>query len=409
MGLLETIFSKLTIKDIGFHLNNYAELYTKPLKVWKKVIINRKSSYDFVILHLIYYCLFVFFSIDDVKLAIPITILDAALTIIPLTIFILPFNFYNKKYTKKYTWNKLFRILLILKLQFVPIYLLLFILAFKLKIESLFLVTDNLIPFLLIAYVIIFPLIINLSISRKIVWILTNYIFLLASIIVIEFTIDFLDVSNNLPSILDGTPTGEYINFEIQNQLPPLLFDDTHYLIVAEIKNGQPNFIRTQFVSHKLLVSFLETKQNALKDSTLIKLHKANRLTLLSLDSFKNKLDLSFNSLLSETKRLKDSSKYKTNREYFTSYTNYLIEYEKSYTNIKEVNKVLRTQKLSAYIDLDSLHIAMIYNIDSDYYATTKNQLINIEKTLGLRAKKSSFVINILFYPVEFILDKFDY
>ena len=57
---VEKILPKLTIKELGSHLANYAKFYTNPIATWKQAIVNRKSAYNYVILHLIYYSIFVF-------------------------------------------------------------------------------------------------------------------------------------------------------------------------------------------------------------------------------------------------------------------------------------------------------------------------------------------------------------
>ena len=91
MGLFEDILSKLTLKELGTHLGNYADLYANPIKVWKKIISNRSEGYNLLVLHLIYYCIFIFFIVKEITLAIPLVILEAAITIIPLFLFLIPF------------------------------------------------------------------------------------------------------------------------------------------------------------------------------------------------------------------------------------------------------------------------------------------------------------------------------
>ena len=123
MNFFEELISKLSVKTIGTHLANYASLYTKPLKTWRKVISNRKDGYDLMILHLIYYCIFLFLIIKNITTTISLVLLEAVITIIPTLVFITPFLLFVKLYKKKIRWTKMFRLFLILKLQFIPVFI----------------------------------------------------------------------------------------------------------------------------------------------------------------------------------------------------------------------------------------------------------------------------------------------
>src|SRR5205085_6715566 len=169
------------------HLKNYSKLYTNPLSVWRHVIGNRKSGYDLVVLHLIYYSIFLFFIVKDIKIAIPFTILEAAFTILPFLFFIVPFLFFVRVFKKAYKWDKLFRLFIILKLQFIPLFILLNLLNTVLKVEDIYLITDNIIWSLLISFIITFPLVSKIKIWQKILWLFGNYLFFLIASLAIYF------------------------------------------------------------------------------------------------------------------------------------------------------------------------------------------------------------------------------
>src|SRR5690349_415045 len=172
MDIIDKIFGSLNIKALGQHLANYLELYTHPLSVWKKVISNRKTSYDITVLHLIYYLTFVLLLIDQSTKAIVYVLAEAAATIIPFLLLFIPFRMLTKAFKKKIRWNRLFRLLLILKLQFCPI-LVVVILAIRFfESESLFIVLDNLIGLFIIVLIITMPLVLALHHWQKVVWIL---------------------------------------------------------------------------------------------------------------------------------------------------------------------------------------------------------------------------------------------
>lgn len=435
MGLLEDIVSKLNPKEVGIHLDNYAQLYIKPLKIWRKVIGNRKDSYDLIILHLIYYCAFVFFIKKDIVTAIPIVILECVLTIIPLTVFIIPFIFYVKVFKKSYTWNKLFRLLLVLKLQFFPIFIIGILFVDSMRVESLYIFIENFALIIWLSFIVTFPLIIKLGIWRKLLWISTNYVFFVLAVVVFIFVFEKIDNTEKLFKKLSiKTPHSEYLDFELK-ELYPLPFNDEYYFTLIEKKNKSNYLVKdAQFVSFDLQRSFHYSGTKVLRENIRTLKYLKNRnyklnkklmnerykmyytkidttklLTLEMLDSLKHSFNLQFYALLKGSKMMKDSAKFESNREYFSVLTEYLQLYERSYTDRDEMNKIINTSKIDDVAKLDSSYIGVMYKIDPEYYSSYKKQLNTMESKFAERSYKSTFIFSIIFYPIEIILEIFNY
>lgn len=436
MSLFESTLSKLTLKELGSHLGNYADLYAKPIKVWKKIISNRSEGYNLLILHLIYYSIFLFFVIKEITLAIPIAILEVAITIIPLLLFLTPFLFFVKVFKKQYKWTKLFRLFLIIKFQFIPIFILLYLLVKYLKIENLYLLTDNFIWIIWIAFIIVFPIIINLQFWRKLIWIISNYVFFLLGLSLIAYSFDKVDGSGKIFEKLSiESPNTEYSNFEMKGLYSPLLFIDTLYFVHIKAKNDTTlQVYKTQFVSFDLCNSFLQSKIKKLNSdiqlldsltilhnkryNDTIPIHNKNvssinnndrKLTIPYLDTLKSELDKKFNLLLTETRKLKDSAMFESNRHYFLALSNYLEAYQNSYIDRVEMSKIVNTSTIYGTIKFDKENWGTMFKVDSSYYNATKNQLLKIESTFAKRSRRATFIFNILFYPEEFVLDKLGY
>lgn len=436
MSLFESTLSKLTLKELGTHLGNYADLYSNPIKVWKKIISNRNEGYDLLILHLSYYSIFIFFIVKEITLAIPIAILEAAITIIPILLFLIPFLFFVRVFKKQYKWTKLFRLFLIIKLQFIPIFILSYLLVEYLKIENLYLFTDNLIFIIWLAFIIVFPIIINLEFWRKLIWIFSNYVFFLLGVSIIGFSFYKIDGSGKIFEKLSiESPNTEYSNFEIRGLYSPLLFIDSLYFVHIKAKNDMTlQVYKTQFVSFDLRTSFLQSKINKLnsaiqlldslttlpykKYDDTMSIHNKNvssisksdrELIIPYLDTLKLELDKKFNLLLAESKKLKDSAKFESNRHYFSALSNYLEEYQNSYIDKAQINKIVNTSAIDGTIKFDKENWGTMFKVGSNYYITTKNQLMKVELSFAKRSRKATFIFNILFYPEEFVLDKLGY
>ncbi|OQP58856.1 hypothetical protein A3860_39290 [Niastella vici] len=363
-------------------------------------------------------------------MAVPIAILDIALTVIPFLFFIIPFLIFTRVFKKRYNWKNLFRLFIIIKLQFIPIFILLFLLAQSVTEESLYLITDNFIWLIWIALIITFPSIINIAFWKKAIWILVNYLFFLLTISLLAFSMERLDKTGRMFSKLSIiSPNTEYSLFESKGLYSPLLFDDRHYFVLAQIQyDSSISLSKTQFVNSEFRLSFLKTEIKKLESTMKIidslsnpngmKRNAVNKKADVSyeikefsfpfLDSFRNDLNSKFSLLLAETMKMKDSSKFESNREYFNILTDYLKLYELSYTDSNEINKIIKTSTIESTIRFDANDIGVMFKVDSTYYGATKKKLQLVESNFADRKSNSTFLFDVLFFPFDLFVEKLE-
>lgn len=305
-----------------------------------------------------------------------------------------------------------------------------------LKIENLYLLTDNFKWTIWIPFIIVFPVIINLNFWRKFIWIVSNYVFFLLGISLIAYSFYKADGSGKIIEKLSiESPNTEYLNFELKGLYSSLLFIDTLYFVHIKAKNDTNlQVYKTQFVSIDLSKSYLQSKIKKLNSEIqlfnyLIKLsnkryndtipiqnkkvssisNNDRELTIPYLDTLKLEFDKKFYLLLNELKKLKDSAKFESNRNYFLALSNYLEAYQNSYIDKVEISKIVNNSAIDGTIKFDNENWGIIFKVDSSYYNATKTQLSKIESDFEKRSRRATFILNILFYPKEFVLDKLGY
>lgn len=419
---IQNIISNMNPTELGKHLHNYGTLYTKPLTVWKKIISNRSDGYNLLILHIIYFSFFVFFIVGKKDTLIVTVFYEITIIIIPLLMFILPFLFFVKIFRLKYNWVKLFRLFLILKLQISPILYTLYILIKFIEIEDFYIVFENIVYVLWIAFIIIFPLIVRINLVKKIIWIVCNYlIFVLEITIFIAFLYQDNGAVKFFNKVKIDTPNNEYLSFKGKEMYPIELFNDSLYLIkFTRLKNAKFTAYRPQFVTNQLDISFKKTALDELRaalkklnngkptkvlpNSRKLESLKIKSLTLSYLDTLKYELDKEFNALYVVSKRLEDSAKFESNRQYFRLLSNYLETYSSAYTDTTQILKVMMSShKIIEIVHFDKDNFAYMYKINPTEYAKIKQKIMTYERNFEERANKSTFVVSILFFPVAYI------
>lgn len=424
--MLENILNKLSIKEIGKHLSNYANLYVKPIEAWKRAIDLRTSSYDFVILHIVYFTMLVLLIVRDIHIAIPICLIEIILTLFPFIIFILPYKVSFFLFKKTIDWRRLFRLILIIKLQAIPIFFLLFKFADYYGLEYLYLLIDNIVIVTWILYILVFPLISNLKYYQKLIWIFLNYISFAIIILLITIPFPQSDFSGKLSDeIMLKTPTGEYQNNFSKFSHTFMFFDETSYFLIG--KESKPNMViyeSTIFADLRLSILFNKKVQNDIikkqiyidsilcildktrvskKDSLQSKLQK-KELNYKLLDSFRTILLKDVQNDLILTDSLSKHAKFKSNRDYYTKLNLYLDEYCRSYFNKYEIQKIHKKAINKTMVKLeDNTYITMLV-IPKNNYFNTKKPYIEAKERINHRNKISNFLINVLLYPFEKIL-----
>ncbi|WP_291116604.1 hypothetical protein [Flavobacterium sp. UBA6135] len=420
--LTKTIIDKLTIKEFGVHLSTYVSLFTHPYKSWMKAINIRKSSFDFIILNIIYYGIFLFYIIQEPQKTIQLLFLDLLTTIVPFILFYPSFKiciFLSKKRIKS---NRLFRLFLIFKFQSTPILILFLLMTNWFDSENLFIVIENFIVLVLIGYMIVYLLVAKMKLWVKVLSFFINYVifisvFLIFSIFEISFELKNADDYSTL-----NTPTTEFRNFFINSSHAERFILDDKYFVLLEVDelNQLINF-SPQFVNHQLLGEFYELskikseKKLIEYDSILFSLKKSHisslnltknsntkaQSTKMRLDSLKK----SFTKIVDTDMKVSDSlrlhAKFNSNRQYFQAYFKYLEKYYSTYVNNDSILKILTNKKTHLEpLKINENEIITIYEIDTLYYEPQKSNLIKQKKLIDKRDKSSGFLFNILFYPI---------
>lgn len=422
---------KIDIKELGKHLSNYLDLYVNPIDVWKKIISTGKNSYNLVILHILYYLVFVLLFIKTPYAdLITYVLIEIGVTIFPLIIFIVPFIIFTTVNDLGTRWNRLFRLYLILKLQFLPVYILITLYAKWSGSESPYVFIENVLWLLWLAFIVTMPLLINLKLWKRGIWIILNYIFFLAFIFTFSYFAE--SFSNKLfDKLTIGTPNGEFLSFQLKRaHSESYIQDDFIFLILKKADHGDLQYVRTQFVTKYLYLSFLITDVNQIKRKAIgidslkkcldtayitpawidsIKLYpEAGDLTMQMLDSTKTVFDSLFNTDFNLSKELKDSSFYSTNKLYFQSLYDYLYNYQLTFTDSKIFKKRTSGDNKDKFINIENNYFIFLYKVDSVNYFAIKEKTISLENELLKREKNSQIVYNLLLYPVIKISEIYD-
>ncbi|WP_417354423.1 hypothetical protein [Flavobacterium sp.] len=412
-SLLE-ILSKISVKDFGQHLTNIVDLYKKPISSYKKVISYRKKSYDYFLLFVIYYSIVVYFMIEDTKFVIPLTFLELLLTLIPFSVLIFPFLFFRKLWNKKIKSNRLFRLLFIIKIQFNLILLIIVLIARWAMIDSLYVILHNYLMLIFIAIILIPPMILQISLIKKIIWIITNYIFSLLYFIIALFLMNLPDVEKlALKANLDS-PVLEYLKFRLDYEDSDILSQAQYYTVIFQLKNNTCLTVRnTQFSTYELAIDLREIHlidlKNKLKlvndsldkDSNID--YKRTIVPVSTMDSIREVFNDKFYHDLKITNSLSKITNFSSNRELYKIKNEFLRYYDSIYTSRAYVDKVIKGEVEFSVLS-DENHYIVIYKINEPYLIKLQEQIAVKHKYLLRREEYSFLLMTIYTYPLDLIL-----
>lgn len=425
--MLESILNKLTIKELGKHLSNYANLFIRPIESWKKSIGLRSQSYDFVILHLVYYTIILLIILRDLYIALPLCLFEVIMTLIPFLIFIIPFKILVNIFKIKLKWLHLFRLFLIIKLQFLPVFILLYEIAIRAESESLYIIVDNFIWLIWLGFIFIMPSILKIKFFQKAIWIFLNYLSFLVILSTIVTVFSKIDLLGNIgDKLMLITPDKEYSNFNVNSSNSTLFLQDSMYLLIGKEETPQlVTYQETQFVSLGLAILFNNTVKNrnviymieidsslcvldrnrVSKKDSLLAFLEIEELTKSKLDSFRLVTNNMIETDLELTDSLKTKAKFKSNREFFDAQNNFLNDYYNSYSDNKRINKVLEKAHKDQLIKLDNGQYVAMYILNKSAYSSTKERYVELKNKLDKRSTRANFLMNIVLYPLEKIYD----
>jgi hypothetical protein len=422
MAELNDILAKLSIKEIGRHLSNYAYLYIQPVKSWKKAFTYRRDGYDFIVYNIIYYFLLVLVIVKDYYLAIPITLLEVVVTIIPHLVFYPSLRFFTNKFNKRVSWKQQFRLFLIIKFQCVPIVIGIVAFAKWTDLESYYLLLDNFLFILWSLLIVATPLLIKLEIWKKTLWLAANYISFLLYVLLFGLLVETFDIKGKVSDKLSHiSPSMEYGNIKSKSTNANLWISDDNFMLIGEVNDsGIVRYNKTQFVSSHLALRYYETllndnqRQQFLLDSVLCSMDSSrtskkdsikwdpyfNRLTKAQLDSFRVTLDSIVSNDISLCKAELKNVEFTSNKTYLRSYLSYLNLYYQSYVENDLINKLLENSKKGELLMIEPNFVCVIFKVDTNFYNPTRQEYFEKHKSKENEFEKSMIVANLLLFPI---------
>lgn len=411
MSFEETISNKMSVRALVYHLSNYVGLFIRPRNTWRRAINDKIEDNDFIALHLIYYALFSFCLAWYFKVAIILGIIEVIGTTWPWLALILPFRLFAGKLKLPIDSRGLIKLLLIIKLQCAPFLAVVLVLAHHTQLDVYYSLFDNLIWFVPILSILAMPLILNLKVYARILWILANYSCWMISFFIVGMLLGETTVPKWLSS---KSPVLEYVQFKREAQGFRNKIDDTYFVALAIEKKEEPDqsyVLISQYASHDLVSGFLKTSVNQthrflLENDTSKKL-KA-RLSLyktedeLSLKKFiliEHDLDSLYTNDFGAIRRLKDSSNFDSNRKYFVTLHEYFVSYKKGFADNSILAKTKNDIKPLSSIQFSDSVYCFIYS-DSLRFKDVNHDLKMQEELLERRERVSSILPDILLSPI---------
>ncbi|MCM4154970.1 hypothetical protein [Gramella sp. AN32] len=227
------LFSKERIKLLKNHLRRITKLYTKPITGLKEVLFRKQNSLDIFIIYFLYFFVFNFFWKGGYSEAVNETLKGFINTCIVFIVLLPAFIFFKKIYNIRIRNIRLFRLTFVIRLLFYPLIISFLILYQKFDFNYSIIILLNL-ALLLDLVLILYPLLLKISISKKVIWIIINYFSLLVFIYIVHFKMpenkEFRKITKSL--FQDETPYSEYINFRIQYNDSDLNMNEDYYAII---------------------------------------------------------------------------------------------------------------------------------------------------------------------------------
>lgn len=432
MDLIDAIVKHLSIENISKHFKDFIKLYTSPLDTYKIIASSESASLNYTIQTVIYYCIFLFIISFDISIALRGIALELLLNLIAFLILLGPFKISDYFNLHKYKYDKLYRLLLIIKIQTVPPVLLLFLLAHDQQNSSLYNIFENLSWIIWIIIIIVPPLVFGNARLSKYLWILGNYIvFIFCFAFFSAVTSKFQSSENNNSKFSSLTPNFEYIDFESKYQQSDIILIDTLFLgIFEQSDSNKISITRTQFVTSDIYLSIIRKTLNEL-NGTLKSIDSLSRIidikntvdidslsygqkfndneivSIHFLDSLRNITNIKFNSDIDLLKEYSEKSTYKRNITYFNSLVDYLHKYNATYTSTELMNELLNKSTLIESLEISKKQTLVLFRVDTDIYEPERSAYMAAKKRVENDYKSGSFIFRVLFKPLEFIIFNF--
>lgn len=425
--MIEDLLKKLTLKQLGEHLSNYVNLYIKPLNAWKKSIDTSTESYDFVILHIVYFTILILLNVKNTYSAVQIALTEIILTLFPLLIFIIPHRISAFLFNTSSNWIGLFRLLLIIKFQFTPLFYLLSKFGMYSGSEFVFLLLDNSILLIWIGFILIFPLISNLKYWQKIIAITLNYTAFCLFMFSIVFFFSESEFDGKFTQDLALISPSREFSFNNSKFSQSRTFaDEKSYIMIGIEKDpGTLYFFKSQFVDTRLwnlcvqkkindnlrqsikadsILCLINKERVSIKDSLKEQLYK-EEINIKLLDSFRAVNLADYEKDLKLCDSLSNHSKFRSNREYFKKFKLHLDHYGKSYSSKAEMLKIYNEAIDKIFINVENDKYIAVLKMDTTKHQKSQIEYYSIKQKMEKRESKSNLIAGLFFFPFDKILD----
>ena len=277
-----------------------------------------------------------------------------------------------------------------------------------------------------LAWLIVFPLILNLNLLKKLVWILANYIFFCSFIIGLGYLLPkSSDESRFEIKIARLSPAKEYSYFQSKSSFSVFKIDPNHYLLNEFLDHDTLNDFH--YVTNDLYISFIKTRRQRAIDiqarqDSIIRLKDPSwklgeetdlnfpeiiELTATRLDSMIANSNEIYKQDFELTSYLKDSAVFKGNKEYFKRYNDFLVLHDNALSDLDQFPSIRTKSQIVGYLTFDD-RLSILYKVDSLFFEPQWSTLMALDDRLEGRSTKSNLIMNLIFFPVNVIMERFD-
>ncbi len=434
-------FNKNTINKIGEYFSVFIDLFIKPLKSWKRIISQRKTSLEYFVIYILFYSAIVYLISWDLEQTITGVFLTLILTLIPFFLLLIPFLVFTKLAKKRIKANRLYRLLIVFEIQLLPLIHFPNLVANWGDVELPYLISSNSLAIKSLLCMLVLPLIIKINIWKKLCWIMCNYL-LVAIFGYMMYKIH--NESNDLATIIEKadyyTPKDEFEKiWSNYKKIDWYLDKDKFYVFVKKKESGLFKINNIQFsttYTSEFIMQSLENKLNKLPLGYIAQIRpdifsKNNPFEIYNkvyshleyinathlfepfgekelnkLDSLRLEFNKKFYHDIKFMDSLQNNAKYKSNREYASNIYNYISQFDSIVADEKRFTKLIETTTPNFKLKIDNSKYLLAYDVDKKVIKYPRKRIEDSNIKLNKRYYKDYHIIdNIIFYPLNKIIN----
>lgn len=416
------IFSSDQIKYSGKHFRNVANLYTKPLTNWKRILRGHdENSFNLFFLVVLYYSLFLFLLLEDYRLIIKCLLVDILLTIIPYLFLLVPLFVFKKIVKHKIKAAKLFRLVFVLKVQLNSILMILLYASKWSGIEWMYSVAENFLLLILLAIISVPIIITSLSKWKKVILITGSFSMIqIYSIIFYLLFMKSIGAEKLQERFTIFTPNSEFLQFNENYQNSEMMIDEEFYIVHYEFVNSRLEYKNTQFAvrsiinnvrlvqlyKEKAFIKKIDYIKNNLGYSINSNWEKPDKsiFQLKKIDSIRNDFTKVFYNDKKKADSLKDIVAFSSNKTIFKLRSSLLKTYDSIYTDVEAIQSYINKEPYYS-IKLSDKDFAVIYPLDMPSIKHKQKEILVWTKNFQDKLEVSTYMVRAIFFPAAKFLE----